>query len=343
MGRRTLRSATGVLPLILAGVGILAMAAAQAAPRGAGPWIFSYFLDNGQDGMHLAYSRDGLKWTPLGGGRPFLAPTVGGKLIRDPCVVLGPDNVFHAVWTTGWYEQGIGIAHSRDLIEWSEAAFLPVMVHERKAANAWAPEIFYDEETRQYLIFWSTTIPGRFPATDASGSVNKEGIALNHRIYRTTTRDFKDFSRAELFFDPGFNAIDATMIRDGARFVMFLKNETLHPEARKDIWLAVADHALGPFVIQPAPVSKENWVEGPTAFRAGADMIVLFDAYTRKRYEGVRSRDLATWTALGAELEMPQGARHGTVFAVPEKILKGLLAATPATSAMNAYDGMERP
>ena len=42
--------------------------------------------------------------------------------------------------------------------------------------------------TRQYVIFWATTIPGRFPSTDDSGSVNKEGIALNHRIYRTTTR-----------------------------------------------------------------------------------------------------------------------------------------------------------
>jgi len=341
MGHPTPRLGRSVVPLILVGVALLALVMAQAAPRGAGPWVFSYFLDNGQDGMHLAYSRDGLKWTPLGGGRPFLAPTVGGKLIRDPCVVLGPDNVFHAVWTTGWYEQGIGIAHSRDLIEWSEAAFLPVMVHERKAANAWAPEIFYDEETTQYLIFWSTTIPGRFPATDASGSVNKEGLALNHRIYRTTTRDFKDYSRAELFLDPGFNVIDATMIRDGARVVMFLKDETLHPEARKDIRLAVADHALGPYVIQPAPVSKENWVEGPTAFRAGADMVVLFDAYTRKRYEGVRSRDVATWTALGSELEMPPGARHGTVFAVSEKILKRLLARTPSGPAADGTNGVK--
>jgi len=340
MGRRTLRSAGGVFPLALAGLALLALAAAQAAPRGAGPWVFSYFLDNGQDGMHLAYSRDGLRWTPLGGGRPYLAPTVGGKLVRDPCILLGPDNAFHAVWTTGWYEQGIGIAHSRDLVEWSEAAFLPVMVHERKAANAWAPEIFYDEETSQYLIFWSTTIPGRFPVTDESGSVSKTGIALNHRIYRTTTRDFKEYSRAELFLDPGFNVIDATIVRDGARFLMFLKDETLRPEARKDIRVAAADHALGPWVLAPEPISKENWVEGPTAFRAGMDMFVLFDAYTRKRYEGVRSRDLKTWTALGAELEMPPGARHGSVLAVPEKILKKLLAGEPAGAAATKKDGV---
>ena len=232
--------------------------------------------------------------------------------MRDPCIMLGPDDVFHAVWTTGWYEQGIGIAHSKDLITWSDAAFLPVMVHERKAVNAWAPEIVCDDETGQYLIFWSTTIPGRFPATDESGSVNKEGVALNHRIYRTTTRDFKDYSRAELFLDPGFNVIDATIVRDGNRYLMFLKDETLRPEARKDIRLAVADHALGPYVLAPEPISKENWVEGPTAFRAGQDLFVLFDAYTRKRYEGVKSRDLKTWSGLGAELQMPAGARHGT-------------------------------
>jgi hypothetical protein len=343
MGRRIQCSSAVVVPVVRVCAALLALAVAQAAPRGSGPWVFSYFLDNGQDGMHLAYSRDGLKWTPLGGGRPYLAPAVGGKLIRDPCIILGPDSMYHAVWTTGWYEQGIGIAHSRDLVEWSETAFLPVMVHERKAANTWAPEIFYDEETSQYLLFWSTTIPGRFPMTDESGSVNKAGIALNHRIYRTTTRDFKEYSRAELFFDPGFNVIDATIVRDGARCVMFLKDETLRPEARKDIRYAAADHALGPYVLAPDPISKANWVEGPTAFRAGLDMFVLFDAYTRKRYEGVRSRDLKTWTALGAELEMPPGARHGSVLAVPEKILKGLLTGGPAGSAAEKKDGVQRP
>jgi len=171
--------------------------------------------------------------------------------------------------------------------------------------------------------------------------VNKEGVALNHRIYRTTTRDFKDYSRAELFVDPGFNVIDATIVRDGTRFVMFLKNETLRPEPRKDVRMAVADHALGPYVLEEGPISKDNWVEGPTAFRAGLDMFVLFDAYTRKRYEGVRSRDLKSWTAMGAELEMPPGARHGSVVAVPEKILRGLLASAPAGAASDKKDGVQ--
>jgi hypothetical protein len=139
--------------LAIAGLALLTLEDAGMAAKGSGPWVFSYFLDNGQDGLHLAYSRDGLKFTPLGGGQPFLATAVGGKLMRDPCIMPGPDDVFHAVWTTGWWEQGIGLAHSKDLLTWSEPEFLPVMVHERKALNAWAPEIIYGGETQQYIIF----------------------------------------------------------------------------------------------------------------------------------------------------------------------------------------------
>jgi hypothetical protein len=341
MGRQLRFAAGGILLLALTGLIALARTDVRAAPKSSGPWVFSYFIDNGQDGLHLAYSRDGLKWAPLAGGRSFLAPPVGGKLMRDPCILLGPDNVFHAVWTTAWYEQGIGIAHSKDLITWDGAEFLPMMVHERKAANAWAPEIIYDNETSQYVIFWATTIPGRFPATDESGSVNKEGVALNHRIYRTTTRDFKEYSRAELFFDFGFNVIDATILRDGSRYVMFLKDETLRPEPRKEIRLALADHALGPYVLAPGVISKENWVEGPTAFRAGSELLVLYDAYTRHRYEGVKSRDLKEWTDVTGELQMPAGARHGTVFAVTEKVLKGLLAVPASAGTAGGTGGVK--
>ena len=39
------------------------------------------------------------------------------------------------VWTAGWYEKGIGIAHSEDLIHWSEQKYIPVMAHEPTARN----------------------------------------------------------------------------------------------------------------------------------------------------------------------------------------------------------------
>jgi len=287
-----------------------------------GTYLFSYFIGNGEDGLHFAGSRDGLSWSVLGGGRSYLTPAVGSKLMRDPCIVLGPDGVYHMVWTTGWWDQGIGIAHSKDLREWTGQAFVPVMAHEPAAANAWAPEILWDDDTQQYVIFWASAVPGRFPASDNAGDIRtRDGIGLNHRIYRTTTRDFSTYTRAELFYEPGFPVIDATVMRDGKRFVMFLKDETKRPEPHKTIHVAFADHALGPYGPPSAPISVENWVEGPTAFKAGPSVFVLFDAYTRHRYEGLRSDDgLKSWVPITDALRMPADARHGTVFSVPDAV-----------------------
>ena len=37
-------------------------------------YMFSYFMHNGQDGLHLAYSHDGLTWQTLNNGESFLTP-----------------------------------------------------------------------------------------------------------------------------------------------------------------------------------------------------------------------------------------------------------------------------
>jgi hypothetical protein len=95
----------------------LALSALPAC--GADVLLFSFFRDNGQDGLYLATSPDGLKWAELKPpGKSFLQPQVGGKLMRDPCLALGPDGTFHMVWTTGWGQPPvIGLAHSTDLLQ----------------------------------------------------------------------------------------------------------------------------------------------------------------------------------------------------------------------------------
>ena len=35
-------------------------------------YLFSYFKNNGQDGLHLAYSPDGFKWTAVKNDQSFL-------------------------------------------------------------------------------------------------------------------------------------------------------------------------------------------------------------------------------------------------------------------------------
>jgi beta-xylosidase len=285
--------------------------------------LFSYFKGNGEDGLHLAYSRDGLQWTALKKDRSFLTPQVGGRLMRDPCICQGPDATFHLVWTTGWWEKGIGIAHSKDLINWSEQQWLGVMEHEPNAVNCWAPEIFYDGSTQEYMIFWSTTIPGRFPQTDNTGDTGS-GRNLNHRIYYVTTRDFAAYSQAKLLYDDGFNTIDATIVKDADKYIMFVKDETKQPVAKKNIRIAVSDRLQGPFGHASLPISPD-WVEGPTALKVADEWYLYYDAYTRHRYEGARSKDLKHWAMITDKLSLPKGARHGTVFSVSEAVLSELI------------------
>src|SRR5262245_57333612 len=103
-------------------------------------YLFSYFKDNGQDGLHLAWSSNGLNWQTLHNDSSFLRPAAGkDKLMRDPCIVRGADGTFHMVWTVSWNEKGIGYARSKDLLHWSDQQYLPVMEHEPGALNTWAP------------------------------------------------------------------------------------------------------------------------------------------------------------------------------------------------------------
>lgn len=284
-------------------------------------YLFSYFVDNGQDGLHLASSTDGLKWTPLNDGKSYLAPTVGkDKLMRDPFILQGKDGLFHMVWTSGWWDQQIGYAESSDLIHWSAQKGIPVMEHEPTAKNSWAPEMVYDPEKDEYIIFWATTIPGRH--SDVASSEREKG--LNHRMYCTKTKDFKTFSPTELFFNPDFSIIDATILPKNKKFYMFLKNENSNPP-EKNIRITVSKKASGPYPIKvSAPITDKYWAEGPTALKIGKYVYVFFDKYTSHQYGAVRSKNMTDWEDVSGLVSFPEGARHGSVFKVNRTILENL-------------------
>lgn len=285
-------------------------------------YLFSYFKGNGEDGLHLAYSEDGFIWKALNNDQSFLAPQVGeDKLMRDPCITQGPDGEFHMVWTVSWGEKGIGYAHSKDLIRWSEQQYIPVMEHEPEARNSWAPEIYYDGRQDLYMIYWSTTIPGRFPATESTGD-----DGYNHRMYYTTTRNFEDFSPTKLLYDQGFNVIDGTIIREDRKYYMFLKDETRHPP-EKNIRIAHSKHLEGPYSKPSAPITGDYWAEGPTAIKVNKQWIIYFDKYQNHEMGAITSEDLKNWKDISEKIQFPEGTRHGTAFQAPRKVLRKLLQA----------------
>ncbi len=281
--------------------------------------MFSYFKEYG-DGLHLAWSEDGFEWRALNNDHVFLKPEAGKeKLMRDPFITFGQDGMFHLVWTSGWHEKGIGYASSKDLINWSPQQILGVMAHEVDSRNCWAPEIFFHEADRNYLIYWATSIPGRFPQTDHMGD-----DGFNHRMYYVITRDFKTFSKAKVFFDVGFNVIDATVVKDDNRYLMFMKNETLNP-CEKNIRLSVSNDLFKGFAKVSAPITGDYWAEGPSAIKISGNWFVYFDKYKLNKIGGVRSADLKIWQDISDQVCFPQGAQHGSVFTVPFARVKHLL------------------
>lgn len=290
--------------------------------------LFSSFRNDGETGLHFAYSEDGLTWKGLRDNKSFLTPKVGNKLMRDPCIIQGPDGRYHMVWTTGWWENNIGIAHSDDLIHWTEQKMLPVMAHEPEVMNSWAPEIFYNEDTGEYIIFWSSAVPGKFPETadrgDIRSTINK---GINHRVYYVKTKDFKTYTDTALFYDGGFVSIDGSILKDGERYIMFLKDETKRPEPEKNIRISIAANPEGPWGPASPPFSPEGvWVEGPTATKIGDEFYVYYDAYMEHRMMGARSDDLIHWENISDQLTFPEGTRHGTVLKISRAELEKLKA-----------------
>jgi hypothetical protein len=304
---------------------LLALPLLAAGLDGADPLLFTSFRGNGEDGVYFALSDDGLKWKPLNGNKPWLPPGPRGMLMRDPCIASGPDGTYHMVWTSSWGKtEGtlkIGYANSKDLIRWSDQKLIPVMPNEPTGLNAWAPEMLWDRRNRQWIIFWATTIPGRFAAPDQE----TERQDRNHRVWATTTKDFERFSPARLFFDPGFNTIDSTIVEHGGRYIMFFKDERLAP-VKKNLRMAFSVKAEGPYTGITEPFTRD-WVEGPSAIRMGKDWIVYFDAYRKpQHYEAMRSRDLKTWEDITSQLSFPAGHRHGTVIRIPRSLANRLAA-----------------
>lgn len=278
-------------------------------------YLFTSFQGNGEDGLQFLYSENLREWKRIPGH--FLKPQVGGsRLMRDPSLLLGPDGTFHLVWTTGWKnDQGFGYAHSKDLRNWSEQRFIPVMEHEPTTVNVWAPELFYDERDEQFIIAWASTIPGRFPD-------GTEPHDNNQRMYYTTTRDFETFAPTKLFFDPGFSVIDCTIVNFGERYALVLKDNS---RSAMNLRVAFGASPVGPWQ-DFSPPFTQTFTEGPTVLKDRDDYLIYFDAYRQGNYGAVKTRDFKSFEDVSKKVSFPTGHKHGTALRIPRSLLSGLIA-----------------
>lgn len=320
-------------------------------------YLFTYFagehLANGEQ-IYFALSQgnDPLNYqAPMNGGNPVLVSKLGEKGLRDPFIIRSPEgDKFYLIATdlriyagNGWDaaqrhgSRCIAVWESNDLVNWSEQRL--VEVSPELAGNTWAPEIFYDHTTGEYIVFWASKI---YP------DANKTGSPHNRMMY-AKTRDFYTFTPAEEYYNPGYSVIDTTMIEHDGKIYRFTKDErSYHPTEApngKMVFQDVGDSVLGKFtrIVEGIGKGTISVGEGPTVFKDNnEDKWYLFiDFFSSDGYRPFVTTDLASgiWEPITSGYSFPAPrARHGHVLPLKASEYAALSANMPVEVAKPATE-----
>ena len=357
-------------------------------------YLFAHFT--GSEGsatdeqMYFATSKNGLTWHDTrDAGDPVLTSNVGESGVRDPYLVRSPEgDKFYLIATDlsiyhrgGWGKDNPAVNYngslnlvvweSTDLVNWSTpyltdvASRIPAGNGKTQAAMAWAPEALWDEQAKQYIVYWATT---------SSADEQSGGTADPTNMYYSTTRDFRTFTDPVKWIDWKESVIDTTMIKadDGYYYRVSAKDKlpvertknpyattvSARPEDSKDANPETDWQFVGNF---GDLVGNAGWtgasLEGPELFRYNDDDVLAKDGKSMKYglmwdqfasgkgYLPFYSADLgSTDTADWAQAsEVNFGAlkkRHGTILpitaaeyqAVMKAFNKKTVDCVPATS-----------
>ena len=289
------------------------------------------YEENGEQ-VYFAISEDGLNWGNINGDKPVIISTLGECGVSDPFIIRANDNnKFYIIATdlriygNGDWEkaqnngsQSIMIWESTDLINWSNQRKVKLSLD--TAGCTWAPEVFFDESSNEYIIFWASRIP-----------IAKGGKDNYQRVYYSRTKDFYNFSDPDVWIELKdkdenvLSVIDSTVTKVDNIYYRFTKNES-----EKYIYLEKSYNLLGSWskVNSPQLESIKN-VEGPICYKIGSEnkWCLLIDNYGQGGYYPLISSDLSIGEFEKidkSKYKLPTGARHGSVISISDSEFKNL-------------------
>ena len=191
-------------------------------------YLFTYFIGEQPQGeqIYFSLSKDGLHWKDLHDGKPVICSEVGECGLRDPFLIRKADGSGFVIIATdlciangrGWDaavktgSKNLAVMESKDLIHWSKPVLVEVSVPE--AGCTWAPEAIYDRQQDNYLVFWASMV-------QLDGDKEPK-----QRIYAARTKDFHEFTKAQVYLEKDNHVIDSTMVYDDGVYYRFSKDET---------------------------------------------------------------------------------------------------------------------
>lgn len=301
------------------------------------PYLFAHFREKlTPDGeqVHFALSRDGYQWESVNAGKPVITCQKGEKgcrdieivrlfgggfiiLATDLCIVRRMDENHHIDWkkagSTG--SRCISMWKSDDLIHFSDQQF--ISFEKYNFGCLWAPEVFFIEESREYLIHWSATV---------------SDDAYSHMaIYCCRTNDFKSFTEPELFFSKENEVLDSHIVKIDGRYHLFYKNSgeplmNMH---------AVSDRLFGEYTDDKAFEDYMNTLYRPGSYEAPTTYVLpdgkwclMLDFFgCEKDKMGYvpfvsDSPGNALFKMDKEDFSFPYGFKHGRVIEISEKEYK---------------------
>jgi hypothetical protein len=281
--------------------------------------------------LHMALSTDGRHWAALNDNKPTWDP-----FMRDQYIHRGEDGLWRLIATggSGTIEDrkklgpSATYATSKDLVNWKFEEYIHLMkdVKDEKGElvkNIWAPEFYFDAETKEYTIFWSSSF--------------KDAGWKESRLWYSKTSDWKTFSTAKVLFAPPYSVIDGTIIKLRGVYYLFHKEEEFGEQTgeRRGIRLATSKKLEGPYDIHHGPLNDGQVVptitEGPSVMKdpVKSGWLLLYDYPMVDLYGVSSSPDLFNWK-VEKEVAMPEDARHGSVSLISAHEAKTLLEAFPS-------------
>ncbi len=248
--------------------------------------------------------------------------------LRDPYlhrVTHNGKTKFHLIHTWGWDHPALFHWESDDLIHWTAANGGTrtddgkIMLMDGHDGGPVSP-------TPGHRNSLTTDRPARSISTGPPAS------ATGRCIITVPRKDWLTFSTPAVYFDPGFTAIDMTILKEGDTYYAYYKDER---NGEKTIRCATSK-SLDPRVQRfegstPLLPSRYIEVEGPEVFPAigGKGWFLYFDKFNGDRgasYTGCTDPSQHKWYPIpDDEIRNPTEVKHGSVEIISTAELEKLL------------------
>lgn len=289
-------------------------------------YLFVYFTGNAveDEAVRYAVSADGYHYYHLNNNKPVIDSKVisstGG--VRDPHILRGDDGkTFYMVLTDmtsskGWdSNRAMILLKSTDLIKWQSSVVNIQTTYpgNENLKRVWAPQTIYDAKAGKYMIYFSLQHAGG-PDKIYYAYANKDFTALE--------------SAPKLLFVPKSEkaCIDGDIIEKDGVYHLFYKTETESPGIKV---ATTTDLTSGKWTENDNYLQQtKDGVEGSGIFKLNNsdDYILMYDVYTKGRYQFTKTKDLENFTVIDNDISMDFNPRHGTILPITRSELKRITA-----------------